>query len=243
MAESIVTFFIEKLSDLVTREASLLTGVDEQVDSLRNELEWIRSFLKDVDGKRKDNERARLWVNQVRSISYDAENVIDEFIFKVERQRQRGRGIGCIGSSCTCYGRNFQVKLLHDLGNQEVSANKSKYGIETLQFGEPSSSSQQSLSRRQRRPPVVEEVDVVGMEDETEMQVRQLIHGEPRLFVLSIVGMGGLGKTTLAKKVYNSNEVGILSVAPGFTFLKNTVLESSSSHSYIKLCSMKGSKR
>ncbi|KAJ4969446.1 hypothetical protein NE237_016147 [Protea cynaroides] len=220
MAASVVTFFMEKLSALITQEANLISGVSKQIDSLRNELEWIRSVLKDADDRKFiDNDKAKLWVNQVRSIAYEAEDVIDEFIYKVEHQGLRGTCVGGIirSSLCTCYGSISQLKLRHDLGNQietikkkieEVSANKSRYGIETLQFGETSTCSQQSLSlvRQIKRATLVEEVDVVGMEDEREMLVKQLIEGEPRLSIPSIVGMGGLGKTTLAKKVYNSND-------------------------------------
>ena len=41
----------------------------------------------------------------------------------------------------------------------------------------------------------------------TQELVKQLIEGSSQLNVVSIIGMGGLGKTTLAKKIYNNNYV------------------------------------
>ncbi|KAF8398637.1 hypothetical protein HHK36_014492 [Tetracentron sinense] len=61
MAESVVTFLLENVSALLIEESHLLFGVREEVKSLRTELEWIRSFLRDADEKRKKNERVKLW--------------------------------------------------------------------------------------------------------------------------------------------------------------------------------------
>ncbi|KAL2484770.1 putative disease resistance protein [Abeliophyllum distichum] len=55
--------------------------------------------------------------------------------------------------------------------------------------------------------PIVEEDYVVGFEDEAEKLIRLLTGGSDELKVISIVGMPGLGKTTLAKLIYHHSHI------------------------------------
>ncbi|XP_058114383.1 putative disease resistance protein At1g50180 [Magnolia sinica] len=69
------------------------------------------------------------------------------------------------------------------------------------------SSAGQSLQEWRIPSPHVQEPDLVGFKKDAETIVVWLTEGEPRLSVVSVVGMGGLGETTLVKKVYNSDRV------------------------------------
>ncbi|XP_027166149.1 putative late blight resistance protein homolog R1B-14 [Coffea eugenioides] len=56
------------------------------------------------------------------------------------------------------------------------------------------------------KKPITHEV-MVGLDDEAEKVIDRLISGQEHLEIVPVVGMAGLGKTTLAKKVYNDNSI------------------------------------
>ncbi|KAM1175167.1 hypothetical protein ACFX13_028265 [Malus domestica] len=87
MAEAIVCFVIDKLiSLLLTAEAKLARDARSEVGFIRDEIESIRSFLKDADAKAatKDDEMAndsiKTWVKQVREAAYCIEDIVDEYL-------------------------------------------------------------------------------------------------------------------------------------------------------------------
>ncbi|OMO93468.1 Disease resistance protein [Corchorus olitorius] len=208
MAEIPVSFILEKISDFLQNEIQILQGVPEELESIRDDLETLKASLRAADLVEDSDHQLKQWVKQVRDIAYDIEDAIDDFTYHhADQQGNRIHGFlykfCCFAKTLKGYHRTADDlrKIKSRIGN--VSAWQSNNNDRFKKTDQGSSS----------RTPVndaliLDSVDLVGIEEPKEKLVKWLVESKSRRRkVVSVVGMGGLGKTTLVKQVYDDERV------------------------------------
>ncbi|CAA6670809.1 unnamed protein product [Spirodela intermedia] len=216
MAGSVLTYVVRRIGDFIIEEAIFLRDVKEEVDRLHAELRRMECFLEDADEKREQDKRVGNWVRDVREVAYQAEDLIESFILKVKMRRQWRRGYNVRSMLCACVPcelitrHNFgtDIQLLR-VRIDDIKESRQTYGIADLGAGRGEKNYVDERVQRRRRANLhASDSDVVGFEDEKKIVLKLLFSDSvKRRSVISIAGMGGLGKTTLAKEVYKDCQI------------------------------------
>ncbi|KAJ1692956.1 hypothetical protein LUZ63_009654 [Rhynchospora breviuscula] len=214
MAEAAVNFVLGKLGEIIVKEGKLLGGVGEQVKWAQRELTNIRCYLSDADSRRrKGDARAENWLNHLRDVAYRIEDAIDIFFVEVEdnRQKDHQKGPSFKEKLKRMWHKPKELhKLAIELGDvkkvlDEIIKSRIDYGIEPLQEQDIDGRDTRMVPSRRATYQGVDETEVVGL-DADRNKILELLSDEKirRRAVITIVGAGGIGKTTLAHMVYKS---------------------------------------
>lgn len=199
-----------KLSDLLVGKYKLLKGVRGEIMFLKAELESMYAFLERMsDAEEEPDKQAKCWMEQVRELSYNIEDSVDEFMFCIEREpNSKPRGFsGFIEKS-----RDFLKKIStrHRISKEfqgmksrvmEVSERRIRYKVDDI-ITRPSHTAVdlRLLSL------YAETEGLVGIDGPRDELIQLMMDEDSvsarQLKVLSVVGFGGLGKTTLANAIY-----------------------------------------
>ncbi|KAL5547690.1 hypothetical protein UlMin_002921 [Ulmus minor] len=217
MAEMVVAPVIEVLAQLLIEEANWFKGVHREVKSLKDELESIRCFLKDAEERSEKgnvNDGVKTWVKQVREEAYHIEDVIDVYLLHVAKKSHQHGGLGFL------FRTSYLFKCLkrrHDIASEiryiksslhEIKDRGKRYGFDSV---EQDSKRGTATSEQDYDPRLgslfVEDDEFFDVGLTREELMARLVEGQSTGMVISLVGTGGIGKTTLVKKVYDSEVV------------------------------------
>jgi hypothetical protein len=89
MADYVVNFLVEYMTQQLKREGDFFGGVEDQVKSLHRDLRLINIFLESSWGKRNEHPIVKEVVRRIREVACEDEDVIDMFVLKVTEHRRR----------------------------------------------------------------------------------------------------------------------------------------------------------
>ncbi|XP_027081708.2 disease resistance protein RPM1-like [Coffea arabica] len=218
MAETVLSFVLRQLSTFLHEEGRLLGGLRQEVQFIKDELGHMRAFLREAEAKEEDAQpRLQEWIKQVREAAYDTEDILDEFVARFARHP----ATGFYGSVRRIFSSIKNLRARHRVASEIQSIKsriksiseahqryQSEYGI-SAQASDSLSAVNNTTWRYSRDDALlVEEAKLVRIEQPKKHLISQLLQGDDyQLKVVSVVGMGGLGKTTLVKKVHEDLEV------------------------------------
>ncbi|XP_064998323.1 putative disease resistance protein RGA3 [Musa acuminata AAA Group] len=213
--DAFISGLVGTLKDMAKEEVDLLLGVPGEIQKLQRSLRNIHSVLRDAEKRRIEDEEVNDWLMELKDVMYDADNLLDECRMEAEKWTPRESdpkpSTSCGFPICACFR---EVKFRHAVGVkikdlngrlEEISARRSKLQLH-VSAAEP-----RVVPRVSRITSPVMESDMVGerLEEDAEALVEQLTKQDPskNVVVLATVGIGGIGKTTLAQKVFNDGKI------------------------------------
>jgi len=194
-------------------------GVKKQVDKLKSNLLAIHSVLEDADRKQVKDEAVRDWVDKLKDVCYDMDDVLDEWSSAIlrwkmgdaEENTHSQQKIRCsfLGFPCFCFNqvvrrRDIALKIKEVCEKlDEIAKEKAMYGFELYRATDE--------LQRITSTSLVDESIVSCRDDEREAVVSKLLGESSQeawdVYAISLVGLGGIGKTTLAQLAFNDAEV------------------------------------
>ncbi|XP_048442121.1 disease resistance protein RGA2-like [Pyrus x bretschneideri] len=202
---------IVRLGNRAFQQIGSIWGVPDELNKLRETVAGFQAVLLDAEQKQADNNEVKLWLQSVEDAVYEADDVLDEFNTQVPR-RQVLRGNTKLSN---------KVRLFFSSSNQLVFGLEMSHKIKDInkRLSEVASRRPSGLNnnredtrfilRERITHSFVPKDNIIGR-DEDKMAIIQLLLdpiSTDNVSTISIVGIGGMGKSALAQLIFNDEVI------------------------------------
>ncbi|XP_077239485.1 putative disease resistance protein RGA3 isoform X2 [Tasmannia lanceolata] len=205
------------LKESALQEIKSIWGFEEELEKLESTVTLIQGVVEDAEEKQVSSKAVRKWLGKLKNIAYDADDLLDDVATEARRSAlmceihtsKRQKIVQSISSFFSSnnpllYKRGIARKMREIRERFDVMANELRYlNLHKTDGGRPLQRETSSF---------IDESHVIGRQVDKDKIIQLLVSSssddDDKLYsVIPIVGMGGLGKTTLAQFVYNDHRV------------------------------------
>ncbi|KAM3310190.1 hypothetical protein ACQJBY_031090 [Aegilops geniculata] len=216
--DALASYVTKMLADMAREEVGMLIGVSGVIKDLSIKLGDLKNFLADADRRNITDESVLGWAGELKRAMYLATDIVDLCQLKAMEQGQT-KDRGCLNPLLFCMRNPLHA---HDIGTRikmlnqnldDICKRGSSFSFIKLEAYQDQQTTRSPATDR-KTDSLIERSGVVGekIEQDTralvEMLTREAVGDKSgRLIVVAIVGVGGIGKTTLGKKVFNNEAI------------------------------------
>ncbi|KAH6824560.1 hypothetical protein C2S53_010374 [Perilla frutescens var. hirtella] len=215
---AIIQVLFQQLASGAIKGLASREKVESHFDKLKHNLLMIQAVLDDAEEKQLTQAPVKLWLESLRDLAYDLEDILDEITIQAAIQhskrieQSRASMVWKLIPTCGSFApsaivsNHKMMSKIKDITNRLQFIVKQRTELDLKDnSGGPSN---RSSVIRSPSVSLVNESLVYGREEDKEA-IKMLILGgvHDDVSVIPIVGMGGIGKTTLAQLVYNDRNV------------------------------------
>ncbi|XP_048527413.1 putative disease resistance protein RGA4 [Triticum urartu] len=215
--DSLASYVADMVIEMAKEEVAMLIGVAGEIENLGIKLRDLKNFLADADRRNITDESVQGWVEELKRAMYDVTDILDLCQLKVMEQGP-SKDMGCLNPLLFCMRNPLHT---HNIGSRIKTLNQKLDDIfkrgSSFNFIKLEAYQDRMVTRSQavdrKTDPLLERSRVVGekIEDDTRALVKVLTEevadDSDSIMIVAIVGVGGIGKTTLSKKVFNDEAI------------------------------------
>ncbi|KAF8026206.1 hypothetical protein BT93_F2878 [Corymbia citriodora subsp. variegata] len=204
---SIAENIVANLAPQALKQVGKFCGLKHELEVLRNSVLTLQAVLDDAEEKYYQNRQIQVWLEKLKDAFCEAQDMLEEFDIEAMRRDIRGRYVMC-GEVRTFFSSSnqlaFKLKMIYQIRavRERIEAIKADRGFHLDERPK------REWVKREETHSFIHEEDIIGRDDDKEMVKKFLLDSNVKedVSILPIVGIGGLGKTALAKYVYGDSK-------------------------------------